>query len=146
LGGEEHTVTSMYDASGERVRRLTSRGHVEQIERDAGGARVRTILDELHDVHHARDPLEREVMRTLPRGGRIHHSYDALGRATRRWATASGSLRPVRFDDPGWSSTAAPGHPDRITVEKTHVYDAEGELSDTLDRRRGWLQYEYDAA
>jgi RHS repeat-associated protein len=146
LGDEEHTVTTVYDAAGDRVRRFTSRGHVEQIERDASGARTRTILDELHDVHHARDPLGREVTRALPRGGRIHHAYDALGRVVRRWATASGSLRPVRADDPGWSSAAASEQPDRITVEKAHVYDADRELSDTLDRRRGWLQYEYDPA
>jgi RHS repeat-associated protein len=146
LADEEHTVTSVYDGAGDRVRRFTSRGHVEQIERDAMGARTRTILDELHDVHHARDPLGREVTRALPRGGRIHHAYDALGRVVRRWATASGSLRPVRADDPGWSSAAAPEQPDRITVEKAHVYDADRELSDTLDRRRGWLPYEYDPA
>jgi RHS repeat-associated protein len=146
LGGEEHSVTSLYDASGNRVRRFTSRGHVEQIERDASGARTRTILDELHDVHHARDPLGREVVRALPWGGGIHHAYDALGRVVRRWATASGSLRPVRFDDAGWASATAPEQPDRITVEKAYVFDAEHELSDTLDRRRGWLQYEYDPA
>jgi RHS repeat-associated protein len=146
LGDEEHAVTSVYDGSGARVRRSTSVGHVEQIERDAAGARTRTILDGLHDIHHGRDPLGREVMRALPRGGRIHHAYDALGRIERRWATAPGSLLPVRFDDPSWAGAAAPGQPERITVEKTHLYDQDQELSDTLDRRRGWLQYEYDAS
>src|SRR5262249_2867371 len=105
-----------------------------------------TILDERYDVRHARDLIGREVVRALPRGGRIHHAYDALGRVTRRWATAPGSLRPVRFDDSAWTGAAAPGQPDRVTVEKTHLYDSEHELSDTLDRRRGWLQYEYDPA
>jgi YD repeat-containing protein len=146
LGDEEHHVASFYDGSGARVRRSTSLGHDEQIERDASGARTRTILDGVHEVQHARDLLGREVTRTLPRGGRILHAYDALGRVERRWATAPGSLLPVRFDDPSWAGAAAPGQPERITVEKTHLYDEDQELSDTLDRRRGWLQYEYDAA
>jgi RHS repeat-associated protein len=146
FGGEEHTVTSLYDGSGERVRRFTSRGHIEQIERDATGARTRTILDEQHDVHHTRDLLGRELSRALPQGGRIEHAYDPLGRVLRRWATAPGSLRPVRPDDPTWTAGAVPAQPDRITVEKEHRYDDARELSDTLDRRRGWLQYAYDPA
>lgn len=145
VGAEAHAVGSLYDKAGERVRRFTSRGHVEQIERDATGARTRTILDELHDVHHARDALGREVMRALPRGGRIHQAYDPLGRVLRRWATASGSLRPLRFHDPDWASAGAAVQPDRVTVDRRYKYDAEGERSDELDRRRGWLQFEYDA-
>ena len=78
-------------------------------------------------------------LRPNTRGGRIHHAYDALGRVERRWATAPGSLLPVRFDDPDWSSAATPGQPERITVEKAHLYNEEQELGDTLDRRRGWL-------
>jgi RHS repeat-associated protein len=146
IGGEEHAVASLYDQAGERVRRVTSRGHVEQIERDSGGARARTILDELHDVGHARDVLGRETMRALPRGGRIQHAYDPMGRVARRWTTASGSLRPVRFDDPSWAGGAAVGQPDRVTADHEYKYDVEGELSDALDRRRGWTQYAYDAA
>jgi RHS repeat-associated protein len=141
LGGEVHAVASAYDQAGGQVRRATSRGHVEHIERDAAGARTRTILDELQDVHHARDPLGRESMRALPRGGRIHQTHDPVGRLSRRWATSAGSLRPVRFDDAEWSA-----QPDRVTVEHEHRYDEDGERSDSLDRRRGWLQYEYDAA
>jgi RHS repeat-associated protein len=146
LGDEEHTVTSLYDAGGERVRRFTSRGHVEQIERDAAGARTRTVLDDQQDVHHTRDLLGRELSRGLPDGGRIEHAYDPLGRVLRRWATAPGSLHPVRPDDPAWSAAAVPAQPDRITVEKKHRYDAERELSKTVDRRRGPLAYAYDAA
>jgi YD repeat-containing protein len=33
-----------------------------------------------------------------------------------------------------------------VTVEREFRYDDAGELSDTLDRRRGWVQYEYDPA
>jgi hypothetical protein len=29
-------------------------------------------------------------------------------------------------------------------VEKEHIYSEEQELSDTLDRRRGWIQYDYN--
>jgi RHS repeat-associated protein len=146
FGGEEHAVASLHDQAGRRVRRVTSRGHVEQIERDGTGARARTILDELHDVGHARDAFGRETLRALPRGGRILHAYDPMGRAARRWSTASGSLRPVRFDDAGWAGGAAAAQPDRVTAEHEYKYDAEGELSDALDRRRGWTQYAYDAA
>jgi RHS repeat-associated protein len=144
--GQTHTVESLYDKAGERVRRLTSRGYMEQIERDETGARVRTILDEIHDVHHARDALGRESVRALPRGGRIHHEHDPMGRLSRRRASSAGSLRPARFDDPGWSSAGAPAQPDRWTVDHEYRYDAEGERSDALDRRRGWLQYDYDPA
>src|SRR5439155_24783937 len=101
------------------------------------GERTRTILDELHDVQHARDPLGRETARTLPRGGRILHEYDPLGRMSRRWATSPGTLRPVRFEDPGWAGAAAPGQPARVTAEREFRYDAAGELSDAFDRRRG---------
>jgi RHS repeat-associated protein len=145
LRGDEHSVASLYDKAGERVRRVTSRGHKEQIERDATGARTQTILDEVHDVHHARDALGREHSRALPRGGHIHQGYDPMGRVARRWSTASGSLRPVRIDDPGWTGDTAAAQPDRITAEHAYKYSAEGELSDALDRRRGWSQYSYDA-
>jgi RHS repeat-associated protein len=146
LHGEAHTVVSLYDQAGDRVRRFTSRGHAEHIQRDAAGARTRTILDDLHDVHHARDGLGRESMRALPRGGRIQQEYDPVGRLSRRWATSAGSLRPVRFDDPAWSSGAVAAQPDRVTIEHEYRYDEEGEQSDALDRRRGWRQYEYDPA
>jgi RHS repeat-associated protein len=146
LRGDEQAVTSLYDKAGERVRRSTSRGHVEQIDRDAGGARTRTILDELSDVGHARDALGRETTRALPRGGRIQHAYDPMGRVARRWSTGLGSISPVRFDDPSWAGSAAAGQPDRVTVEHAYKYSAEGERSDAFDRRRGWSQYEYDAA
>jgi RHS repeat-associated protein len=146
LHGEEHAIESLHDSRGDRVRRTTSLGHVEQIDRDAGGARTRTILDELHDVGHLRDPLGRESLRALPRGGRIHQEHDALGRVVRRSVTAAGSLRPVRFTEPSWAGPAASAQPDRITVEKEYRYDAEPELSDVLDRRRGWIQYAYDPA
>jgi RHS repeat-associated protein len=145
FGGVTHSVVSLHDRAGGRVQRFTSRGHHEHIERDAEGARTRTILDEVHDVHHARDALGRESMRVLPRGGRLHHAYDPRGRVSRRWATSAGSLRPARFDDPGWSSGAG-SQPDRVTVEHEYRYDEEGERSDALDRRRGWRQYEYDPA
>jgi hypothetical protein len=59
------------------VRRFTSRGHTEHIERDAAGARTSTILDDGHD---ARDALGRESMRALPWGGRIHQTYDPVER------------------------------------------------------------------
>jgi RHS repeat-associated protein len=52
----------------------------------------------------------------------------------------------VRFDDPEWVRGAAPAQPDRVTVERELRYDAAGELSDALDRRRGWVQYDYDPA
>ncbi|MFT3769640.1 MAG: RHS repeat-associated core domain-containing protein [Minicystis sp.] len=146
FGGEEHDVASLYDKAGERVRRFSSRGHVEYVERDAAGARTRTILDELHDVHHAHDALGREGTRALPGGGRMQHAYDPLGRAKRRWSTSAGSLRPVRFDDPAWSSAGVAAQPDRVTVEHEYRYSPEGERSDAFDRRRGWLQYDYDAA
>jgi RHS repeat-associated protein len=144
LAGEVQYVDSAYDPVGARTLRTTSRGHVERIERDAAGTRTRTILDGKDDVHHALDPFGREVLRALPRGGHIHHAYDVLGRLERRWATAPGSLLPARFDDPSWSGGAAPRQPARVTVEKAHVYSKEQELSDTLDRRQGWRQYEYD--
>jgi RHS repeat-associated protein len=144
VGGEEHTVASYYDPAGARVGRFTSCDHVEHVERDAAGGRTRTILDAAHDVHHVRDLLGRETMRVLPRGGRISHDYDPLGRVRRRWATSPGSLRPVRFDDPGWATAGAPAQPSRVTTEREYRYDAEGDMSDALDRRRGWVQYEYD--
>jgi RHS repeat-associated protein len=146
LRGEEHAVTSLYDRGGERVRRFTSRGHVEQIERDAMGERTRTILDEVDDVHHQRDLLGREAVVALPRGGRIHDEHDPHGRLRRRWATSPGTLRPVRFDDPAWVGGAAPGQPARVTAEREYRYDLAGDLSDALDRRRGWVQYDYDLA
>jgi RHS repeat-associated protein len=146
LQGEEHTVASFYDPAGERVRRFTSCGHVEHVERDVMGERTRTVLDEVHDVQHARDPLGREAMVALPRGGRIQHDYDPLGRVRRRWATSPGTMQPVRFEDPQWVGGAAPGQPARVTAEREFRYDEAGELSDTLDRRRGWVQYEYDPA
>ena len=146
MGSETHTVTSVYDTAGARTQRLTSRGHGEHVERDATGARTRTILDALDDVHHARDAVGRENMVALPRGGRIHKTYDPLGRVERRWATSAGSLRPVRFDEPGWVGGAAPAQPDRVTAEREYKYTVEGELSDTFDRERGWVQYENDAA
>jgi RHS repeat-associated protein len=142
--GQTETVASIYDKAGARVRRFTSRGHVEHIERDAAGARVRSILDDLHDVHHGRDAVGREVVRALPREGRILHDYDTLGRVGRRAATAPGSLWPVRFDEPAWTSAAAPAQPPRITTEREYRYDGAGELSDAFDGRRGWLQYDYD--
>jgi RHS repeat-associated protein len=145
LGGDAQAVESQYDRAGHRVRRSTSRGHLEQIERAGAGERARTILDELHDVGHRRDPVGRETMRVLPRGGRVQHTYDPLGRVARRWSTASGSLRPVRFDDPSWAGEAAAAQPDRITSEHEYKYSAEGERSDAFDRRRGWSEYEYDA-
>jgi YD repeat-containing protein len=114
------------------------------MERDAAGARKRTILDERHDVHHARDLFGREVARALPSGGRIHHAYDRLGRVQRRWATSPGSLRPVRFDDPAWAGPAVAAQPPVVTAEREYLYNADGELSDALDRRRGWVQYDYD--
>ena len=33
-----------------------------------------------------------------------------------------------------------------VTVEKEYRYDAERELSDALDKRRGWVQFAYDPA
>ncbi len=146
LRGEEHSVASFYDPAGGRVRRFTSRGHVEHVERDAAGERVRTILDERSEVLHERDPLGRETARGLPHGGRILHDHDALGRVRRRWATSPGKLRRVRADDPEWVAGAVPEQPARVTAEHEYRYDAAGELSDALDRRRGWVQYEYDAA
>ncbi len=136
LQGEEHSVASFYDPAGGRVRRFTSRGHVEHVERDAMGERTRTILDELHDVQHARDPLHRprEDALALPRGGRILHDYDKLGRVRRRWATSPGTLRPVRFDDPelgGRRRPRAAGARDGGAGE--YRYDPAGELSDALD-------------
>src|SRR5262249_17844924 len=145
FGEETHVVESLHDAGGERVRRSTSRGHVEQVERDASGARTRTILDELYDVYHERDLLGREIARALPRGGKLFHDRDPLGRLLRRLATSPGSLRPVRFDDPPWASAAAPAQPLRVTAEREYRYDDAGEVSDALDRRRGWVQYEHDA-
>ena len=145
-GAEEYAVEVLLDARGDRVRRSTSLGHVEQIDRDPSGARTRTILDGLQDIGHARDVLGRESLRALPRSGRIHQEHDAAGRVVRRSVTAAGSLRPMRFDDPAWASAAAPAQPDRVTVEKEYRYDAERELSDALDKRRGWVQYAYDPA
>jgi RHS repeat-associated protein len=52
----------------------------------------------------------------------------------------------VRFDDPDWAGGAAPGQPARVTVEREYRYGLAGELSDVLDRRRGWVQYDYDPA
>ena len=145
-GGEEYAVEVLLDARGARVRRSTSLGHVEQIDRDATGARTRTILDELQDIGHARDVFGRELLRALPSGGRIHQEHDAAGRVVRRAVTAAGSMRPIRFDDPSWAGAAVPAQPDRITVEKEYRYDAEDELSDVLDKRQGWVQYAYDPA
>jgi RHS repeat-associated protein len=143
-GGEIHSVKSAYDPAGASILRTTSRGHVERVERDAGGERLRTILDELHDVDHARDPLGRETERALPRDGRVHHAYDPLGRVERRWATAPGELHPVRAEDPAWVD--APAQPARVTAEHEYSYSPEGERSDAFDRRRGWVQYDYDPA
>jgi YD repeat-containing protein len=95
-------------------------------------------------VQHGRDAFGREVARALPRGGRIQHEYDRLGRLKRRLATSPGSLRPVRFEDPDWAGPAVPAQPPIVTAEREYVYDAAGELSDALDRRRGWAQYDYD--
>jgi RHS repeat-associated protein len=146
LQGEEHSVASFYDPAGGRVRRFTSCGHVEHVERDAAGERIRTILDERNDVQHERDSLGRETARALPHGGRILQDHDALGRVRRRWATSPGKLRRVRADDPEWVAGAVPEQPARVTAEHEYRYDAAGELSDALDRRRGWVQYEYDPA
>jgi hypothetical protein len=41
-------------------------------------------------------------------------------------------------------SAGVPAQPPNVTAEREYMYDAEGELSDALDRRRGWVQYEYD--
>ena len=130
LRGETFTIDHAFDALGDRIQRRTSLGHVEAIERDAMGGRLRTLLDERDVVEHVRDRLGRETRAQLRHGGRIESDHSSTGELTRRSV-----LSPT--------TTSAP---DRITIDREYRYSRAGDLSDMLDRRRGWVQYEHDAA
>jgi RHS repeat-associated protein len=130
LQGETFTIDRTFDPSGDRVLRRTSLGHVEAIERDAMGGRERTILDERHTLSHTRDRLGRETAAQLLHGGRIESAYTSTGDLEHRVAVSPTTTR----------------EPDRVTVDREYRYSRAGDLSDVLDRRRGWVQYEHDAA
>jgi RHS repeat-associated protein len=131
LRGEKFTIDRAFDPSGDRVSRATSIGHVEAIERDVMGGRARTILDEHHAIEHARDRLGRETSAQLLRGGRVESDYTATGQLARRSVV---------------SPTTSTREPEQVTVDREYSYGAAGDLSDLLDRRRGWVQYDHDAA
>jgi YD repeat-containing protein len=137
--GQTHAVDLAYDPDGERIRRATSLGHVEEVQRDAAGHRRLTRLDG-REIAHAVDLFGRELARQLPGGGRLESSFDALGRLADRRA-----LGPER-DLPGLA-----GQPEHLAPRRTNVsaykafrYDADGELVETIDRDRGKTQFRYD--
>jgi RHS repeat-associated protein len=140
IGGEEHSVEIAYDAEGERVRRTTSLGHVEAIERDVLGARRRTVLDEKHIVEHWSDHAGRETARILPGGGRIESAYDPMGRLVRRRALGPAQHRAVGAGEPAWVGDLA----GNVTAERAYQYDWDGELIDVWDAKRGHTRYQYD--
>ena len=131
LRGEKFTIDRAFDPSGDRVRRETSLGHVETIARDVMGGRERTILDERHAIEHARDRLGRETSAQLLRGGRVESDYAATGKLACRSVT---------------SPTMSTREPAQVTVDREYRYSRAGDLSDMLDRRLGWVQYDHDAA
>ncbi len=138
-GGQTHAVDVAYDPDGERIRRATSLGHVEEVQRDAAGHRRLTRLDG-REIAHAVDLFGRELARQLPGGGRLESSFDALGRLADRRA-----LGPER------ELPALAGQPEHLGPRRTNVsaykafrYDADGELIETIDRDRGRTQFRYD--
>ncbi len=133
VGGEEHSVTSVYDPEGRCVERATSLGHVEAIQRDALGMRVRTVLGRSHVVEHENDPLGRELARKFAGGGRIESAYDAAGWLARRRVVGTSPRRSVGAGEPQWIGTRA----DSVTAETAYRHGWSGELTNTLDLRRG---------
>src|SRR5262249_38337734 len=140
LHGETHTVEVKLDPNGDRVERRTSLGFVEAMERDAARARARTVLDARNAILHARDLLGREGSAHLPGGGQIESAYGSTWQLARRWVIKTGGMRPLRPEEPGWSTA----QPVELTVDKNYVYDPAGTLTDVWDRRHGWTQYEHD--
>ena len=141
VGDEEHWVDVAYDASGQRVGRRTSLGHVESITRGPHGARTRTVLGGESVVEHQTDLLGREIARLLPSGGFIESAYDALGHTARRRAGGRSVKGPsIQRGEPEWLGPRVDG----AAIETAYRRDGDGRLTDAWDRERGSVRYEYD--
>jgi RHS repeat-associated protein len=140
VDGSRQWVDIAHDPAGNRVRRTTSLGHTEAIERDVMGARVATLLDGGFRIQHATDALAREVARTLPGGGVIESTFDPLGRLAQRRVRGSVAAHGVGADEPEWLGTRDDG----VTASSSYQYDADGELEVAHDLARGATRYQYD--
>lgn len=138
VDGEPLWIQNRYDARGQVVERRTSRGHRERIERDAIGARSRTELGDGFVIDHAHDVFGREISRRLPGGGRLESVFDHAGRLTER--RAHGPTAHLPTGAPEWIGDQDPS----LQALQRFTYDADGELVEELDSRRGHTRYRYD--
>ncbi|WP_437667684.1 RHS repeat-associated core domain-containing protein [Sorangium sp. So ce1182] len=140
--GTEIRIESAYDPEGNRVRRTTSLGHLEAIERDGMGSRRRTVLDGNDMIEHGTDLLGREIARSLPGGGRIESAFDAMGRLSQRKALGAAARRQVGPGQPEWIGPQI----EDMTVARAYRYDAVGELVERWDLQEGRTSFRYDPA
>ncbi|XXY46624.1 RHS repeat-associated core domain-containing protein [Sorangium sp. So ce269] len=140
VGNKEIRVDAHHDPLGDRIRRATSLGHVEEVERDLLGARRRTVLDGRYTIEHGVDLLGREIARTLPERGRIESAFDVLGRLVHRRALGPAVAERVERGQPEWLGQ----RPDRTTAATAYRYDATGEIVETWDGHKGKTRFDYD--
>jgi YD repeat-containing protein len=140
VGDEEHWIETAYDQAGNQVRRATSLGHTEAVQRDVMGARTRTLLGREHSIEHANDILAREVNRKLPGGGTVESGFDPMGRLIQRLVRSPFGARAVGPDEPEWMGRRDDG----VNISTSYQYGADGELVAKQDRARGATRYEYD--
>jgi RHS repeat-associated protein len=140
LRGVEHRVDVAYDVMGEAVRRRSTAGLVEDVERDVMGTRTKTVFDRTHEVRHEHDLMGQELRRALPGGGLVESTFDERRRLRRRAAVNPSLAVPRGADEPEWVGR----HEDGVTAERAYTYSGEGNLLGAWDRSRGGTQYEHD--
>ena len=119
------SVTSKYDAMGNRIQRATSTGHVADFGFTANGWLDRLITDKRRQVLFRYNNLGDEIARLLPAGGRMLHEYDPGGRVTSQRVIGGESLR-------------------KEGNQREYSYDPLGNLTAIRDRHWGSSRFEYD--
>ncbi|MES2264686.1 MAG: RHS repeat-associated core domain-containing protein [Pseudomonadota bacterium] len=135
-GGASRVLAHTYDVLGNRIETILPNarslhwlfygsGHLHQINLEEDGQH--RIISDME-----RDALHREVARTQ---GSLEsrYDYDPMGRLTRH-----------RAIHPGNSCNIQAGNRASIGIDRSYCYDAAGNLTATLDARRGDQSYRYD--
>jgi RHS repeat-associated protein len=129
-----------YDAAGDLIRRTSTLGLDQHIQRDSLGSAARLILDKTHALTFQRNIFGQEIERLLPAGGVIDSEYTANGWLSRRRAIAPQRATPGAKDQPSWVGKRRDG----TVSEHAYRYSGTGEVLERWDALRGITTTTYD--
>jgi RHS repeat-associated protein len=125
------TVTSSYDAAGQRIQRVTPSGAQTQWAYDAMG-RLSALQTGGRELRFGYDDGGRETARELPGGAQLAQEWDTAGRMAAQILTA------------GSAASASP--PQRVMQRRGYQYRADGILTGLDDLLSGPRRLTLDAA